>query len=120
MPSGSTRWMDTIESLSLVEPADGERTESGPGGRRAGRCEPCVAVAFLLEEGAERGLPTRAERGNPERTLDALAGMPRQVEQRVDLRNGHPFRPRGDLEDLVARLHLAFDQHTQVEAGTVV
>src|SRR6266536_5599047 len=43
--------------------------------------------------------------------------MTRQVEQRVDLGDGHRLRAGGELDDLVTRQHLALGEHTQVEAG---
>ena len=46
--------------------------------------------------------------------------MPGQVEERIDLRNRHLFRPGGELEDLVARLHLALLEDAEVEAGATV
>jgi hypothetical protein len=46
--------------------------------------------------------------------------MPGQVEQRVDLGDGHPLRPGGELDDVVARFHLALFEHAEVEAGAVV
>lgn len=46
--------------------------------------------------------------------------MGRPVEQGVDLRDGHAFRPVGDLDDLLARFHLALVDHPQIEAGAAV
>src|SRR5579864_6724799 len=42
--------------------------------------------------------------------------MTGQVEQRVDLYDGHAFRAIGDLHNLVASFHLALLQHAQIKA----
>ena len=46
--------------------------------------------------------------------------MPGQVEKGVDLCDGHPLRRRGNPEDFVPGLHLAFYYDAHVETGTVV
>jgi hypothetical protein len=46
--------------------------------------------------------------------------MTGQVEQRVDLRDRHPFWSRGDLHYLVAGLDLTRFEHPEVEARPVM
>ena len=100
---------------------DGQLTEAGPGGRRAGYRETGVAAAgFFLEQSSERGLPAGAEGRDPERAQQLLARVPGEIQQRVDLRDPHLFRARGELDDLVSRLYVAFFKHAEVEARAVV
>ena len=79
-----------------------------------------AAAGFLIQQGAERALPARAEGGNPERSEQALARVPREVEQRVDFCDRHLLGSRGELDDLVARLYLALFEHAEIEARAVV
>src|SRR5262245_528324 len=46
--------------------------------------------------------------------------MSGEVEERVDLGDGHTLRAGGDLEDLVPRLHLAFFEDAEVEPRATV
>ena len=46
--------------------------------------------------------------------------MAGEVEQRIDLGNGHPLGPRGNLDDFLACLDLALFKHTEVKAGPAV
>ena len=46
--------------------------------------------------------------------------MPGEVEQPVDLRDGHPLRARRELDDVVARLDVALLEHPEVEARPAV
>lgn len=46
--------------------------------------------------------------------------MPREVKQRVDVGDRHLLGPRGELVDLVSRLHIALFEHAEVEAWPVV
>ena len=110
--------MTEAHSCSIA--SDGQMPEAGPGRRRAGCCKAGVAVACLIEQGAKRALPAFAESGNSERPQELLPRMPREVEERVDFHDRHLFRPGGELDDLVARLHLALFDHPEVEAGPVV
>ena len=100
---------------------DGQLTKARPGGRRARHREAGVAAAgFLIQQRSKRALPAGAEGGNPERSEQPLAGVPGEVEQRVDVSDGHLLGSRGELDDLVSRLYLALFEHPEVEAGTVV
>ena len=46
--------------------------------------------------------------------------MPRQIEQRVDIRDCEILGPLRDLDDLVAGTDLALLQHAEIESGSVV
>src|SRR3954453_4888603 len=46
--------------------------------------------------------------------------MPGEIEEPVDLGDRHLLGPRGELDDLVSRLHLALLEHAEVEAGPAV
>jgi hypothetical protein len=46
--------------------------------------------------------------------------MPGEVEERVDLRDGHLLRAGGQLDDLVAGFDVTLLQHPEVEAGAVM
>ena len=79
-----------------------------------------AAAGSSVEQGAERRLPAGAERRDPQRSEQLLARVSGQVEQRVDLGDGHLLRTRRELDDLVARLHLALFEHAEVEARAAV
>jgi hypothetical protein len=65
-------------------------------------------------------LPTGAERGDAQGAKQFLARMTWEVEQRTQLRHGHLFRTRRELEDLLARLYLALLEHAEVEPRAMV
>ena len=96
------------------EPAPGR----GCSRRRVERHVP--GVRSLIEQGLERLLPPLAECRDAQGTSQAVAWMPRQVEQPVHLGHGHGFRARRQLGDLVTGLDLPLLQHPQVEARTSV
>ena len=103
------------------DPGDAQPAEAGPGRRRARDGEARVAAAGrAFEQGAERVLPAGAQRRDPQRPQELLAGVAGQVEKRVDLGDGHLLRARCELRDLVSRLHLALLEHAEVEPGPVV
>ena len=49
-----------------------------------------------------------------------MTGVAREVEQRVDVGDGHMFGPRAELDDVVSGLYLALLEHPEVEAWAVV
>ena len=113
--------MEIASSLSRSMAATVSALEAGPGRRRARDGQAGIARTGLsVEQGAERRLPAGAERGDPERSEQLLPRVPGEVEQRVDFGNRHLLVSGGDLEDLVARLHLALFEHAEVEAGAAV
>ena len=118
---GSSRRIEIAESLSRVMAVTVSLTKAGPGGRRARHREAGVAAAgFLAQQSSERALPAGAEGGDPERSEQPLARVPGEVEQRVDVGDRHLLGSRGELDDLVSRLHLALFEHPEVEARAVV
>jgi ABC transporter transmembrane region len=66
------------------------------------------------------GLPTWAQRRDAKCALKCVARMPRQVRQRVDLSDGHPFWPGADLDDLLPCLDLAFGEYAAIKAWSSV
>ena len=87
--------MEITESLSRSIPATVSRRNPGQAGGGLVDCQPGVAAAGLsVEQGAERRLPARAERGDPQRAQQLLARVPGEVEQRVDLGDRHLLRAR--------------------------
>ena len=113
--------MEITESLSRVIAVTVSWRKPGQAGGGLVAAEAGVAAARLLvEQGAERGLPARAEGGDPERSQQLLARVPGKVEQRVDLGHRHLLGPGGELDDFVSCLHLALLEHAEVEAWAVV
>ena len=49
-----------------------------------------------------------------------MARVAGQVQQRVDVGDGHLLGSRGELDDFVSRLYLALVEHPEVKARTVV
>ncbi len=102
-----------------------QRAEPWPGRRRAHRRQARVAPA---PPGASAWSsiawnevsPSGGQRGDPQRPRHLLAGMPGQVQQRVDLRDRHRFGPRGHLHDLIPGLDGTLAQHPEVEPGPVM
>ena len=93
----------------------------GPTERQARVPAAWSAAALLLEQRAERGLPARAERGDPQRSLKQLGiGATVEVQQCVDGRDRHPPSPGRDLDDVVAGLYRTFLEDPEVEAGATV
>ncbi len=107
------------------DPGHRQPAESRPGGRRAHGHQTRVARGHprglrLAHQGAQRGLPARRKRGNPQRPGQLVPRMPRQVQQPVDLGDGHRLRSGGHLHDLVTGPHRPLAQHPQVEPGSAV
>ena len=102
-------------------PGDRQPAEPGPGRRRA-RCDEAgvAAAGPSVEQCTERRLPAGAEGRDAQRSKQLLARVPREVEEPVDLGDGHLLRAGGELDDLVSRLHLALLEHAEVEAGPAV
>src|ERR1700728_3116215 len=74
----------------------------------------------MIEECTKRSLPAGAQRRYTQRALQGFTPMPRQVEQGVDLGDGHAFGSVGDLDDLIVCTYLSLLEHTQVEARPTV
>jgi hypothetical protein len=73
-----------------------------------------------LEHRQERTLPALAKRGNPERSLQLLAGMSRQIQECINLSYRHPLRTIADFHDIIARANLPFPHNAKVESGSSV
>lgn len=111
---------DDVARLELLR-RDAQRPKAGPRGRRAGRGQPDVpatrrAPLRIVEQCAQRCSPARAQRGHAQRALEQVRVARVEIQQPVDRRHGDLFRTGGDLDDFVARLHLAFFDHPEVEA----
>ena len=120
-PSGSSSRIGDHRVALVGDLRDRQRPKARPGGRGAGCREPCVsAPRFLSQERSERRLPARTEGGDPQRPHQLLAFVPGQIQQRVHFGDRHLLRTGGELDDLVARLHLALFEHPEVEARTAV
>jgi hypothetical protein len=74
----------------------------------------------LIQQGAKRALPAWAQRWYAQRALEVLASMSWQIEQGVDLGDGHALGSVRDLDDLVASAYQPFLEHAQVEARSAV
>ena len=91
---------------------DPQRLESGPGRPRfRGRGG---------EHVAERALPARAERADPQRGAQLAGVRAGQVQQRVGVRHRQRFRPGAGLDDLIAGRDAALGDHPHVEPGPVM
>ena len=88
--------------------------------RRGRRHEPRVAAPgagrLALQQRLERRAPSGRERLDSQRALQPIARMIRRIEERVDLRDGHPLVRLSDLHDLVAGADVAFLQDAEVES----
>ena len=126
-PSGATSSTDSTLSLSLamrVTTSERNPCHAG-GGLPAAAVSPGLPAARLrvvrlLEERAQRRLPSRTQGRNPQRPYEIVPRTARQIEQRIDLGDAHPLRPRRDLRDLLPRLDFSFREHAHVEAGPPV
>ena len=101
---------------------DGEWPKPGPRGWRARVGEPRVAcpVVALIEQSLNGRFPARAERRDALCSGEVVSGAAGQIQQRVDLRDGHRLRPVGNLDQLVAGLDVALRQHPKVEPRPVM
>ena len=119
-PPGSARLTETTESLSRSIAATFSRRNPVQAGGGLVAPGPRCRAAPSLEQGAERRLPARAERGDAQRAQQLPARVSGEVEERVDLGDRHLLRAGSELDDLVSRLHVALLEHPEVEPGAVV
>ena len=61
-------------------------------------------------------MPSRRKRLDPQRALQQFARMRREIEQRIDLGDGHALPGLADLHDLVAGADLALAQDAEIES----
>jgi hypothetical protein len=108
-------------SLSRLMALTASGRKPGQGRRRACLGETRVPgrPARMVQYLAERGLPALAERRDAQRATHLPAWMAGQIQQAVDLGDGHVLRPGGQLDDVLPGLHLALGQDAEVKAGPV-
>ncbi len=85
------------------------RREASVSASRAGRLAP--------QQRLERAAPSGRKCLDAQRALQSFARMVGQIEERVDLRDGHSLLRLTHLHDLVAGADLAFLQDAKVETG---
>jgi hypothetical protein len=73
-----------------------------------------------LEHCLERTLPTLAKGGNPQRALQLLAGMSRQIQEAISVGHRHPFWTIGDFYNVIALPNFSFLQHAKIESWSVM
>src|SRR5271166_1787159 len=87
---------------------------------RHGRRQPRVArfrpILLTLEQRLKRATPSLRKRFDPQCALQTIAWVIRQIEQRVDLRDGHALARLSHLRDFVAGSHLTFTENAEIEA----
>ena len=79
--------------------------------REAVRNDPGRLRAAAVEHAPERLLPARAQGGDVQGGPQPLPVVPGQVEQRVDLGDGHGMRTTRRPHDLIAGADETFGQH---------
>ena len=120
-PSGSSSRIEITASLSRViaVTVSGRKPDQAGGGLVAASPAlplPGSSSSRARNEACQPGLSG----GDPQRSEQLLARVPGEVQQRVDLGDGHLFGAGGELDDLVSRLYVAFFEHAEVEARAVV
>ena len=73
-------------------------------------------VLLTLEQSFKRATPSGRKRFDPQRTLQTIARVIGQIEERVDLIDGHALSRLSHLFDFVARSHLTFAENAEIEA----
>src|SRR5262245_10089191 len=77
-------------------------------------------AGLSLEHRQERTLPALAKSGNPERSLQLLARMSRQIQECLNISYRHPLRTIADFHDIIARANFPFLHNAKVESGSAV
>ena len=79
-----------------------------------------TALAFLFEQGFERGAPAGAQRRNAQSPFQLARVAPGQIQQRVGFGDGQmPGTGRG-FHNLVAGFDLAFLEDAKIKAGSMM
>src|SRR5579862_4387253 len=83
---------------------------------------PCrsFGAQVLLEHCLERTLPTLAKCRHPQRALQLLAGMSRQIQEGVNLGHGDSLRTVSNFCNVIARPNFSLLQHAKVESWSVM
>src|SRR5580658_134814 len=74
----------------------------------------------LSKHGLERTLPTFAKCGNPQHTLQLLAGISRQVQEGVSVSHCDLLWTVGDFYNVIVCPNFSFLQHAEVESWSVM
>ncbi|MGC2272968.1 MAG: hypothetical protein WA539_13390, partial [Candidatus Sulfotelmatobacter sp.] len=77
-------------------------------------------VQVFLEHRLERTLPTLAKCRNPQHALQLLAGMSRQIQEGVSVRDRDTVWAIGDFYNVIIRPNFSFLQHAKVESWSVM
>ena len=79
-----------------------------------------AALAFVFEQGFERGAPAGAQRRDAQSPFQPAFVAPGQIEQRIGLGDGHALGTGQDLDDLVAGFDLALLEDAKIKARPVM
>src|SRR5277367_2911435 len=90
----------------------------GRGGRRQSRVSGFRPVLLTLQQRFKRATPSVRKCFDPQRALQTIAWMGRQIEERVDLSNRHALRCLSDFHNFVASADIAFLQNAEIKART--
>ena len=88
----------------------------GRGGRRQSRVSCFRPVLLTLQQRFKRATPSVRERFDPQCALQKIAWVRRQIEERVNLSDGHALRRLSYLHDFVAGTHFTFAENAEIEA----
>src|SRR5580658_10030348 len=88
----------------------------GGGGRRQPRVYGLRPFLFTLEQRFKRAAPSGRKRFDPQRALQTIACMIGQIEERVDLSDGHALCRLSYLHNFVAGSHLTFTKNAEIES----
>ena len=103
----------------LTDMCDSHLSESGPCRSLFFICKTGIPLyrlrIRLLQDRLERSLPACAQGWDTERSFQFLARMSRQIQESVDVGNGHSFWTVGNFYDVIARPNLSFLQHAKIK-----
>src|ERR1700723_2953175 len=88
----------------------------GRGGRRQSRVSGFRPVLLTLQQRFKRTTPSVRKRFDPQRALQTIAWVRRQIEQRVNLSDSHALCRLSHFHNFVAGTHLTFPQNAEIEA----
>ena len=91
-----------------------------PGRGRRGGIARGRATPFLLEQCFKRAPPAGAQGRDPQRPLEPLSVAPGQIEQRVDIGDGHALWTGQNLDNLVAGFDLGLLKDAKIKPGPVM
>ena len=88
----------------------------GRGGRRQSGVSCFRPVLLTLQQRFKRATPSVRKRIDPQCALQTIAWMRRQIEERVNLSDGHALCRLSHLHDFVSRADLTFAENAEIEA----